>query len=95
MEKLRFIPLGLFTIFFTKLLFQPVSYTDASILLILGLVSAFFEFQATDKKVKTIEAKMDQTTKDLEDRLKEIESIKGAINSLKLSGGLRSTNASR
>lgn len=95
MEKFRFIPLGLFTIFFAKLLFQSISYTDASILLILGLVSAFFEFQATDKKVKTIEAKMDQTTKDLEDRLKEIESIKGAINSLKLSGGLRATNVSR
>lgn len=95
MEKLRFIPLALFTVFFAKLLLQPINYTDAAILLILGLVSAFFEFQATDKKIKSIEHKMNQTTRDLEDRLKEVDAIKGAINSLKLSGGLRATNAGR
>ena len=95
MEKLRFIPLALFTVFFGKLLFQPISYTEASILLILGLVSAFFEFQATDKKIKAIEAKMLLTTKEFEEKIKEIEAIKGAVNGLKLSGGMRPLSGSR
>lgn len=95
MEKVKFLPLALFSIFFAKILFVPATYVDCSILFIMGLVAGFFEFQSTDKKIKALEAKMEQAIRDYEDKVKDIDGIKGSINSLKLSGIGRPVSASR
>lgn len=89
------IPLVAFCLYFLKISILPSGYTEASILLILGSLAAFFEFKSNDKLVQALEDKLNQQQKELDLKSKDIESIKSHIASMKLSSSLRPLNNGR
>lgn len=84
------IPLAVFCLYFLKISFISANYTEAAILLILGSIAAIYEFKNHDRKFHELEEKLALQQKQLDDRAKELESVKNAVASIKLSSGMRS-----
>lgn len=87
--------MGLFSIFFLKGTILSFSYADVAVLAVLGLVTCYLEFQGRDQKLKTLEEKLDAAVRNMEDKTKQIEDIKGSISGLKLSAITRPMNQAR
>lgn len=85
----KLIPLTTFCLYFLKIIILSPNYTDAGVLLILGVLSAFFEFKSNDGKIQELENKFNKHQREIEDKNKEIESIKTYLNSIKLSQTMR------
>lgn len=96
MDKVsRFIPLSIFCLYFGKLFFTPVTYANSSILLILGAVVCFYESKLSGKQSEAIQASIAELRKDLNDKQKEIDSLKGSVAGMKLGSTLRPQNVVR
>lgn len=90
MDRLkRFIPLTAFCLYFGKVFFMPVTYTETVILLILAVSSCYFEFKNSDQQMHTLNKKLEEIQKLTEDRNKDIDHLKSAVASVKLSNGIR------
>lgn len=101
MEKIKFLPLGLFVAYFIKALIFSVSYPEAAILAVLAAASCFFLYKDSDSKLKeleksletsakTLEQKLNDSVKSFELRVNEVESIKAQLNALKINSLTRS-----
>lgn len=66
----------LFSMGFIRALYFPVSFVDASILLIVGLVLSYFEYKNQDAKVSQIEKELAHQKAELKDLQDKISSIK-------------------
>lgn len=96
MENLKkLLPMSLFAIFFLKGTIMSFSYADVAVLAVLGLVTCYLEFQGRDKKLQALEDKLNLAVTNMEDKTKQIEDIKGAISSLKLSAITRPMSQAR
>lgn len=85
MNYKNLVPMVLLSASFLKGIIMQFSYTDVATLAVLGLVTCYFEYQGRDKKLKALEEKLDVAVRNMEDKTKQIEDIKGSISSLKLS----------
>lgn len=92
-NKIKYLPLGAFALYFLKVSLQPVTLTEAAILLILGSIAAFYEFKSADKKLANLEQRLIDQEKEFkalkEFYSKDIDSVKSHIASIKLSTGYR------
>jgi hypothetical protein len=95
LEKIKFLPLGLFVSYFIKALIFSVSYPEAVILAVLAGAACFFLYKDSDSKLKeldqkladnakTLETKLETAIKSFELRVNEVESIKAQLNALKI-----------
>jgi peptidoglycan hydrolase CwlO-like protein len=83
------IPLIAFGAYFVKSLILQPTLVEAAILLILGGVAGFFEYKSNDKKILDLNERLNNQQKSLDEKQKEIDSIKNSIMGIKLSGGMR------
>lgn len=92
---LKYIPMGLFAVYFLKVCLQPVTMTEAAILLILGSVAAFYEFKSNDKKILELEAQIKNQQILIESRFKEFDGVKSQVASIKLASNYRTQNTNK
>lgn len=94
-KYVKFLPLGLFSLYFLKAAILSVSYPEACILAVLGLVSCYFQSKNHEKLIEDLEQKLIKSNKDLEEKtmtaiksfenkVQKVESIEAQINALKL-----------
>lgn len=86
----KIIPLGTFCLYFIKVCLQPVTLTEAAILLILGTVAAFYEFKSADQKMLDLEDKVNKHQEEIEKRFKELDGVKSQVAGIKLSNSYKS-----
>lgn len=92
-NKIKYLPMGAFVLYFLKICLQPVTLTDAAVLLILGSIASFYEFKSAGNKMIGLEARLTAQEKEFSDLKafysKDIDSVKSHIASIKLSTGYR------
>lgn len=94
MQKYRkSIPLLAFCLYFLKVSLLPTGPVEASILLILGSVAAYFEYKSNDQKIKDLETKLDLHTSEAAKKFAELESVKSQVAGIKMATGFRNQNA--
>lgn len=93
MNKVKIIPLGTFLLYFIKVCLQPVTLTEAAILLILGVVASFYEFKSNDNKIQELEALVQNHQKLIEDKFKELDGVKNQVAGIKLSNTYKAQQA--
>jgi predicted aminopeptidase len=76
MERLKYIPLGLFVIAVSKSLILGFTWTDCLAIGLLGAISAYYEFKSNDKQVKILMARADQVDKYLTELFKQQEELR-------------------
>lgn len=94
-SKVKYLPLGAFALYFLKVSLQPVTLTEAAILLILGSVAAFYEFKSTNKKILDLEAQIKNQQKLIEDKFREFEGVKSQVAGIKLASNYRTQNTNK
>ena len=72
-------PLALFCLYFLKVTALPISYPEVLILLILGATASFFEFKNNEKKIRQLEETIKTTLNQFEEKVKQIDHIKGSF----------------
>jgi hypothetical protein len=94
MDKyIKFIPLSLFCVFALKCLVISVGALDAPLLLILGVVSAFYEYQFQNRKTELLHKRFDEVDKHLSTLYKSSQEVKADMSTFKLAGQMRKTVA--
>lgn len=89
------IPLGIFSLYFIKVCLQPVTLTEAAILMILGTVAAFYEFKSTDKKILELEQKVNGHQEQIEQKFKELDGVKSQVAGIKLASSYSKTSQNK
>lgn len=89
MEIRKNLPLGLLMIYFAKVCLQPVNLPEVGILLILAGLVSYLEYKNSDKKLVAIEENVATLKKDIEEKTKEIESMKTYVTGLKLQNTMK------
>ena len=89
----KVLPLGIFCLYFIKVCLQPVTLTEAAILMILGAVAAFYEFKSTDKKILELEEIVKKHQDQIELRFKELDGVKNQVAGIKLSSSYKQAPA--
>lgn len=89
----KVLPLGIFCLYFIKVCLQPVTLTEAAILMILGTVAAFYEFKSTDKKIQELEETVKKHQEMIEFRFKDLDGVKSQVAGIKLSNSFKSNQA--
>lgn len=88
-KHVKFIPLSLFVVFSLKCLVLSVSAIDAPLLLILGLVSAFYEYQFQNRKNEVLHKRLDEVDKHLTSLYKQQQELKNDLATAKLGPQMR------
>jgi outer membrane lipopolysaccharide assembly protein LptE/RlpB len=102
-KYLKYIPLSLFCLYFTKALIFSISYPEAAILAVLGTVACYFQSKNNEEKLKDFESKILESNKAMEEKtlaaiqsfenkVKKVESIEAQINALKINSISRPIN---
>lgn len=91
MEIKKLLPISAFCIYFIKVCILPAGIPEASILLILASFVAYLEYKDSDKKLSTIESDLSKLKNDLEEKSKEIDSMKSYVTGMKLQNSMKST----
>lgn len=91
------LPLLAFCLFLIKTSLQSITFTESSVLFILAAMACFFEFKSNDNKISQLENNIISIQKSLDDRAKELDTLKSSVASVKLATGIRgmSTAAQR
>lgn len=87
--NIRIAPFILFVIYSSKLLILGGNLQDASVLLVIGLLSVYFDYKVSDKKYKELYEKLENQQKQLEANIKDLNETRDRINSLKLGQHLK------
>lgn len=85
----KFFPLGLFLVFALKCLIFGAAITDAPVLLILGLVTAFYEYQFQGREAKLLHKRFDEIDKHLSVLYKTSQEVKADMATFKLTSQFR------
>ena len=88
-DKVKRVPLCLFTVYFLKLLAGNPTWVDGAVLLVLGGAAAFYEAWAQLEIYKQVEARMDAFDKKNAEFEKAQQEIKAYVSSMKLGQQLR------
>lgn len=83
------LPLLVFCLFLAKIAMQPVTFAEASVLFVLAGMSCYFEFKSNDNKISQLENNITLIQKSLDDRAKELDTLKSSVASVKLATGIR------
>lgn len=92
MNNIKLLPMALFCALFTKILICGSSWTDAGVLLILGIYSAFYEFSLQNKSTKIIHARLDEFDKHLTALYKGQEDVKTKVSAAAMAQNFRPAN---
>lgn len=93
LEVTKYIPLGLFTLFASKLLILGnISLESCLILLILGSMHAVYHLKLKLDSNKELQKRMEAIEASRATEKEELERIKAVINTVKAAQGLRSAN---
>lgn len=82
-------PLALLCLYSIKLSLGPINYPEVALILVLGLISAVFEYKSNDLKLSEIEEKLKEMQKSIDEKNKEVDGLKSSVASIKLSSGMR------
>jgi len=93
--KVKYFPLGAFALYFLKISLQPVTLTEAAILLILGSIAAFYEFKSTNKKILDLESQVLNHQKLIEEKFKELDGVKSQVAGIKLASNYKTQTPNR
>lgn len=85
MEKIKYIPLGLFIAFCLKIAVLGPSLTESLCLLILGAVAVTYEYKSNSKEIKGLEDKLSALSTRADSKDKEIDELKSYVSSMKMS----------
>lgn len=88
-NKIKYLPLGAFALYFLKISLQPVTLTEAAILLILGTIAAFYEFKSTNKKILDLESQIQNQQKLIEEKFRDLDGVKSQVAGIKLAANYR------
>jgi hypothetical protein len=88
-NHIKFIPLSLFCVFALKCLVLSVGAIDAPVLLILGVISAFYEYQFQNRKTELLHKRFDEVDKHLTALYKAQQDVKSDMSTFKLAGQIR------
>lgn len=83
------IPLIVFCLFLAKTVLQPITFADSSVLFVLASMACYFEFKSNDNKISELEKNIVSIQKNLDDRAKELDTLKSSVASVKLATGIR------
>jgi hypothetical protein len=86
MDRLKYIPLGLFVLLVSKMLYMGCGYADAPSLLIIAALAAFYEYKPVNAELKALKDNSAKMEKDLED-------LRSHVSSLKLARDLKATRS--
>ncbi len=92
MDKLKYAPLSLFTLFSAKMLILGANWQDCAIILILATLSAFLEFKNQEKKQKEIEEVLRKQNETILALTKVMDELRSNMSSIKIAQGMRPTN---
>lgn len=90
-----YVPFVLLCLYFIKVSLQPIGYPEAFILLILSSLTGYLEYKNQDKKLKDLEDKINTTSKLMEEKAKDIDNLKIAVATSKLSSNFGQINGAR
>lgn len=105
-KNIKYLPLSLFTAYFIKAIVFSVSYPEMGILAILAGAACYFHSLNNDKKLLTLEDKINLShkaldekltlaTKSFDSRVNEVESIKAQLNAIKVNSLTRPLSNAR
>jgi hypothetical protein len=92
MEKIKHIPLILFTILTTKLVVMPASVSDALVLAIIGGLTAFYEFKIQNKQSDETRLILEKQSETILALAKELAELRSAMSAVKVAQGMRNPN---
>jgi len=93
MDKfLKYVPMLLFCLYCGKMLKEGGSYSEAPILAILGLFSAYNLYRAENKQLKESNSNIEQLKKSIDEQNKKIEELKTHVSGLKIGTSMRGIN---
>ncbi len=90
-EKIKYIPLVMFFLSFTKAMFISPSWMEVTVMAVLGSAAAFYQFFCDEKRFKVLHARMDVADQHLTELYKVNEDLKNRIMGVTVGQGLRST----
>lgn len=88
-DKIKRVPLCLFTVYFLKVLIVSPSYADVAVLLVLGGAAGFYEAWAQLELFNKYEAKLTELEKKHLEFEKTQQDIKTYVSSMKLGQQIR------
>lgn len=90
MDKIKYIPLALFVLFSGKALISGLNgYESAAGLLILGAISAFYEYKSQERAISLLTDELNKQRDEQKRLEKELETLKSAVSSIKLTNQFR------
>lgn len=88
----KLLPMIAFCLYFLKIGILGAQYPDAFILGILSAFAGFIEYKNSDAKIKELNDKVETRQKELELYVKDIDNLKSAVASIKMTTGMRPMN---
>lgn len=90
MEKLKYLPLGLFTLYCGKMLvFGNFTWESALVLAVMGSISGYYEWKSQEKITKDLADRIQKTNDALLLVAKNQDELKNHVASLKLGNQIR------
>lgn len=87
--EIKHVPLTLLVLYSLKGLILGVNWELTPILLILGLISIYYEYKLNNKQLEEINKSLKENKELLEFRSREFDEIKGSLSTIKLASGFR------
>lgn len=84
MDRLKYLPMITFGLYFLKVIILPISYPEAVVLAVLGLTACYFQFKNTDEKIKDLENQFGLAMKRFDEEMQQITKLRDTVNGLKL-----------
>lgn len=92
MDNIRYLPLALFSIFSIKVIAFGASVESSAALLVIGALSAFYEYKSQDKKLKKLEEQFKELQEIQEIKAKEVDDLRNHLLGLKFANQLKPSN---
>lgn len=92
MKIVKYLPLGLFTLYSGKLLISGASLESALVLAVLAASSFAYEWKSKNKEIEELQNKFKQFEDKLAEQDKASKSLETHIHSLKLSTSMKAVN---
>lgn len=92
MNYVKYLPLALFTVLFGKLLVVGPSWSEATLLLIVGAFAAFYELNYQTAANKVLHARMEQVDAHLSALYKEQSELKNRLSASNAAQSFRPAN---
>jgi hypothetical protein len=92
MDNIRYLPLALFSIYSTKLILLGSTLESSISLLVIGGLTAFYEYKSQDKKLRILQKEFKDLKEFQDIKAKEVDELRSHILGLKFANQLKPSN---